>query len=281
MKKILLSVLAAFFLASTAFAYEEPPVEGPLTLGHALNLATRQRMLSQRAAKAFALCTQQIDAALNEEQLMGSISAFDLNQTRLATFAPTFELKNKIQKVSDLWASYKQLLTKDRDKINLMDVVQDNQRLFLACDDVVKAMNDYAVLQPEFNPNFKLGKSRNVIDAAARVRSLSQRMTFYSAVLHSGLPFTQSKEYLEAAHADFRAQLGSVMLFSENTPAIKADIAEIVAIWEKYGSSPKMLAGEYNLTKMSEDFNKVVSLVDNVVLAYESLLESTVQSAKN
>jgi len=278
---ILSPILALVLLSSPVTVLLADDAIGDLTIGRAVNIAARQRMFSQRMAKAFALSTQQIDVDLNDEQLMGCISTFDANQAKLAEYAPTLELKNKISKVSGLWADYKLALQKDRNKLGLMDVMENNQAMFLACDDVVRSLNDYAAAQPDFNPAFKLGKGRNMVDAAARVRSLSQRMTYYSVVLKSGMQFAQTKEYLEVAHTEFRANLGNIMLFSENSPEATAEIAEIVGIWEKYNNAAKMLGGEYDLIQMNEDFNKVVSLVDHVVLEYEEALDTAGQVSKN
>lgn len=279
MKKHLILFATLLLLVAPLLADFDP--QGPLTVGHVLNLATRQRMLTQRAAKAFVLSSMGIDADLNDEQVLGCVASFDANQTKLADYAPNLEVKTKIARVNNLWADYKQMLLSDRNQAGLLDVIEHNQAIFLACDEVVKSMNEYAAVQPEFDAAYKLGKSRNIVDAAARVRSLSQRMSYYSAVMKSGVKYDQTQEFLEQAHADFRTHLGSILLFSENSPAAKADIDEIVGIWEKYNSLDQMLSGQYELPQMIEDFNKVVSLVDHVVLEYEAALDNGEQVSRN
>ena len=273
MARLTLLVLSILLLGQ-AFAQS-------LTLGHALNLATRQRMLSQRAAKAFTLSVQGIDTDINTEQALGCIAAFQANQSKLASFAPNLEIKARINRVSTLWETYQQLLRQEPSKRVLMDVVESNEELFLACDAVVKSLNEYAQTQPEFNPSLKMGKGRNLVDVAARVRSLSQRITFYYAVRSTGMVFAHSGEYLEAAHTDFRSHLGSILLFSENSPEASANIKEVVAIWDRYNSLQKIMASEYDISTMNEDFNKVVLLIDKVLLEYETLLEQGGTSAQN
>lgn len=264
--RTLILIFAGLLLFSESFAQT-------LSLGHAMNVSTRQRMFSQRAAKAYALCVQGIDVDLNTEQVMGSIASFEANQAKLVEFAPTLDIKTKVNRVSTLWENYSALLKLEPNKQNLMDVVESNEDLFQACDAVVRALNEYAATQPEFDASLKMGKGRNIIDGAARVRSLAQRMTFYYAIRATGLPFAQSAEMLETSHTDFRTYLGNILLFSENSPEAEANIKEIVAIWESYSSLESMLKGDFDLSKMNDDFNKVVALIDKVLLEYEELIE--------
>ena len=72
-----------------------------LTLTEALNQAGRQRMLSQRIAKAYALVGQNVMLSA-KTQLFNSVKLFDKQLAALALFATTDEEQTTIAKIEAL-----------------------------------------------------------------------------------------------------------------------------------------------------------------------------------
>lgn len=88
MKKL----LAALGFAVLAFGFDAAIHDAQAQIANvneAINKAGRQRMLSQRMAKAYLQVGQDIDADRSKKILDGSISLFDRQLVELKNFAPT------------------------------------------------------------------------------------------------------------------------------------------------------------------------------------------------
>ncbi|MBN8462978.1 MAG: type IV pili methyl-accepting chemotaxis transducer N-terminal domain-containing protein, partial [Dechloromonas sp.] len=72
-------------------------------LNSAINKAGRQRMLSQRMAKAYFQIGQQVDADRSKKVLDASVALFDRQLVELKNFAPTPEIKDNYGKLEKSW----------------------------------------------------------------------------------------------------------------------------------------------------------------------------------
>lgn len=79
-------------------------------LNSAINKAGRQRMLSQRMAKAYFQIGQQVEVERSKKILDTSVSLFDRQLVELKNFAPTPEIKENYLKLERTWLAYKDLL---------------------------------------------------------------------------------------------------------------------------------------------------------------------------
>ena len=94
-------------LALTALLPAHAQVAG---LGDAINKAGRQRMLSQRMAKAWFGMGQGIQAESARRVLDQSMALFDRQQAELRTFAPAGETRDTYVLLESAWSDYKSLL---------------------------------------------------------------------------------------------------------------------------------------------------------------------------
>ena len=79
-------------------------------LNGAINKAGRQRMLSQRMAKAYLQLGLQVDAERSRRILDASVALFDRQLVELKNYAPTPEIKEIYQKLEKSWLAYKDVL---------------------------------------------------------------------------------------------------------------------------------------------------------------------------
>ena len=79
-------------------------------INSAINKAGRQRMLSQRMAKAYFQIGQQIDVDRSKKVLDASIAVFDRQLVELKNYAPTPEIKETYLKLERSWLAYKDVL---------------------------------------------------------------------------------------------------------------------------------------------------------------------------
>ena len=79
-------------------------------LNDAINKAGRQRMLSQRVAKAYMALALQAQPAQAEKILSQSMSLFDRQLVDLKAFAPSPAIRDTYVKLEGAWSDYKEKL---------------------------------------------------------------------------------------------------------------------------------------------------------------------------
>ena len=137
-----------------------------ISTSDAINKSGRQRMLSQRIAKAYIQLGLGVDLEQSRKILDTSIAIFDKQLIELKVFATTPEIKNQLQQIEKLWLTYKETL------IGHAPNLKDARQIFSISDNLLHAC-DEATQKFEAQANSKLGKLVNI---SGRQRMLSQRM---------------------------------------------------------------------------------------------------------
>lgn len=120
-------------------------------LAAAINLAGRQRMLTQKMSKEFFLVAKGHDAAANKESLAKTIALFDSTLTGLIdgdealglSPAPTDEISAQLKKVQSMWGTFKGHLSSDPTPDSIQAVASENLPLL---KEMNKAVGMFAAL---------------------------------------------------------------------------------------------------------------------------------------
>ena len=78
----------------------------------AINVSGRQRMLSQKMAKEYALVLLGIDADANKAAFGKTVALFDKSLNELIAKDPQAKIKKQLEKVRGMWGSYRATLEK-------------------------------------------------------------------------------------------------------------------------------------------------------------------------
>ena len=141
-------------------------------INSAINKAGRQRMLSQRMAKAYFQIGQQIDVDRSKKVLDASIAVFDRQLVELKNYAPTPEIKETYLKLERSWLAYKDVL------VGAVPSLENGSKV-LAISEEVLALAHQATVELEKKSGSNAGRLVNI---SGRQRMLSQRMAkFYQA----------------------------------------------------------------------------------------------------
>lgn len=184
------------------------------SLNEAINKAGRQRMLSQRMAKAWLAIGQGVDTKRAEKVLFDSMAWFDRQFVELRAYAPTPEIEATYKALDPIWSDYKAALVGAPPDRSAAPVL-------MSLDAKVLKLAHQGTVQLEQYSGKAVGKLVNV---AGRQRMLSQRTAkFYLSQCWGAAVPEQIKE-LDAARLEFTQALQTLMAAPQATPAIRQEL---------------------------------------------------------
>ncbi len=199
--------VAALLPTGVAFA------AGITDIGDAINKAGRQRMLSQRMAKAYCQIGLGILPGRSEKILALSLQRFSDQLAELKAYAPTPDVKESYAELDKLWRRYQSLLS---GKPNL-----ENARLIATLNEDVLRTAHLATTQLELHAASNVGR---LINVAGRQRMLSQRMAKFYMFRQWGIKSASMEQEAQLARREFISALDALGKAQENDSAIKNEL---------------------------------------------------------
>ncbi|WP_445357590.1 type IV pili methyl-accepting chemotaxis transducer N-terminal domain-containing protein [Microbulbifer sp. ANSA002] len=237
-----------------------------LTIGEAINIAGRQRMLSQRITQAFILNGVQPEAQRHQKVLKRSVQEFERNNQKLNTFPAAEKIKDQLKKVQSEWQPFKQL--------SLQPVTREGATdLFLRSNKLLTETHSYVVkLQQLANHN-----SAELINIAGRQRMLSQRICKnYAAKLWNISP-AEAEQGLQQDLTEYSSRLTRLLESTLNTPEISSNLlkAKDHLSYASRGFEGEMkLSEQRQIQVITGTTDLMLRDMDVVTKQYASLLDS-------
>ena len=232
-------------------------------INSAINKAGRERMLSQRMAKAYFQLGLGVDADRSKRILDSSISLFDRQLVELKNYAPTPEIKDTYQKLEAAWIAYK-------DSLVGAPPNPEGGKKVLALSEQVLALAHQGTVQLEKHSGSNAGRLVNI---SGRQRMLSQRMAkFYQATAWN-VADANSAADLDKARKDFAAAHQELAAAPANTQQIKEGLELVKQQWFFFETALNNKAsGDKKLsTNVATTSERILEEMENVVGYYERL----------
>ncbi len=271
-------ILVSAFLKLSAQTVSNPSPQA-MSIGASVNISGKQRMLTQRMAKAFMYMGMNINAEVASKEKNNSIILFEENLKSLMAFAPTEKVKTLLVKEENFWKDYKKLIVSDVTKETAKQILETNTTILTACDDVVKAYVEYAGTLKKEVDGVSAGIVADNINTSGRQRMLSQRLTFYYAAYVWGIAESATALRLKNL-AEFLQQNFSKLITSEvNNTEIDDALAGVVGDWreiEEKCVKDNCFTFEnkgVEVGKMYSFSTTVLSKMDKITAMYAKLLE--------
>ena len=229
MKKIALKIgLIVTFLLSFSYAEQMtittvngvPKVikSGQVKL---IDIAGKQRMLSQRIAKDYLYKGKKIAVSKADKQLKISLGEFSTAQTKLSSSINDPEIQNLLTFVQLSFDEFKELINQP---FNL-----DNAQLALDLSESILEGSQYIVDSLKTTSG---QKESNIIAKAGKQRMLAQRIAKYYIAYQSGIKDKNTVDQMKEAVKQFSLNHQVLMKNPNNTPTINQKLNEIDKLWK-------------------------------------------------
>ncbi len=251
LRAIFISVvlLSSTLLAKEKFSSKQQEIE-------LLNIAGKQRMLSQRIAKDYLYIGKNIARSKANRELVKSMKDFLSTHQKLSTSISNPEIKNLLEFVALSSGEFKDISTQ---AFSL-----ENAQLILDLSESMLEGSQYVFdsLKGELNI-----KEVEIIAIAAKQRMLSQRIAKYYISYQSGIKDLNSVEMMKETVKQFSDNLSTLINNKSNTPSINKKLAEISKLWkivhkfyiniEKGGLPLIVFNTTDNITKKMDEVTKI------------------------
>ncbi|GAA6141994.1 type IV pili methyl-accepting chemotaxis transducer N-terminal domain-containing protein [Hydrogenophaga sp. 5NK40-0174] len=237
----------------------------PAELNLAINMAGRQRMLSQRVIKAWLASTMLPGHAAALKVLESSKSLFEKQLTDLSAKAPSQEIRSTYLSLAASWNDLQSLLGSTTS-------TPDAVRTLIRADARVLSLAHQGTQQYEAVQNQATGA---LVNLAGRQRMLTQRMAKFYFTSAMGVDTDASMAELQKARGEFEAALARLKAAPEATPRILAELQLGETQWVFFQHALKRLdPGTPNKTYLSDVFvtsENLLQVMDKVTHLFASL----------
>jgi nitrate/nitrite-specific signal transduction histidine kinase len=186
------------------------------SMGEAINIAGRQRMLSQRIAQSYLLKGMQSDSERGPQQLQRCVTEFDRNLRDLHQFAPGASLRPELAQVQTLWQDYRRLALAPVSKDSAAELVRQSNTILASAHTYVNTLEKLSGTH-----------QAELINIAGRQRMLSQRIAKNFLAAHWGIHTELSTAALYEDLAEYENMLTYLQASAINTPEINAQLHKV------------------------------------------------------
>lgn len=258
--------LSSGVVMALACGFHFPAQAQVINSSDAINKAGRQRMLSQRIAKAYLQIGLGVDLEQSNRILDASLSLFDRQLVELRNYAPTAEIKLNLLSAEKIWLSYKDiLLGRAPTTLDAKKVLQASESLLEIADKVTQLLEKQA--------NNRAGKLVNI---SGRQRMLSQRMAKLYQAIQWGVAPSDANVQLEAVRKEFNANLSMLEGTLLNTKTIQIELGLAKQQWAYFDHAIRQAPDP----RMRQQYATTVATTSERILAQMDIVTGLYQAMK-
>jgi len=233
-----------------------------LSAGTAINKAGRQRMLSQRLAKAWIMLGMNIAPERAQAILTDSFSQFENQLAELHGFAPSQGVQEALARLEKEWTNYKSVLAAKPSRENATTLYDASEAVQKAAHQLTLAYEASAK-----SPSYRL------VNIAGRQRMLSQRMVKFWLFEAWGINSRAAQMEFGLARAEFASGLHQLSISPYTTVEIRSALEQMDREWSAYQAALTAQRGIPDRIRMAPEIvdmsERVLELCEKFVMLYE------------
>ncbi len=219
-KRVFLLILLFAGLSITSAVTYAATNDDPKKLGSLINIAGKQRMLSQRIAKAYIFYGKGIRPEKTRQQILDSINEFNRGYETLKKYVSLQGVQDMLVFI-DLARNELNLLVKEPySKENASLILDYTETILEGSQDIVNRLEESSELKKEA-----------IVSLAGRQRMLTQRIAKFYMAYQSGFKDDNTAEQLRASVKEFEQAQATLRGSKLNTPAIKKELSKVDRLW--------------------------------------------------
>lgn len=263
-------IMLLVFFSSSAFCVTPQEVNLKIALG----LAYKQRMLTQRMAKAYLFKYMNEEPSKAQRELEVAMTMFEESQSILTEFKANAEVADELKKVNILWSLYKKMLGAEPNKENAASVFEGSNQMLSATADVVQAFEKYAITQPELSKpkSAETVELLRNVNMAGKQRMLSQRLCMAYAAYYWSIDEEKAKLVYEQAYDEISVASRALLTSPSNVLEVDELIAEALTEWKPLkDAKPTLQKRELPPSVVYDACTKFMYKMDRVMNIYEKM----------
>ncbi len=216
---------------------------------HSINLAGKQRMLTQKMMKLAVMRTLDIDSEKSKQALLQTAKLYDTTLKGFLAGDNTLALKRvtdpkvisfikQLQKEWEIF--YKDIALLDTKSTHISSLIEKNTKLLSDSDRLVKLLKRYGT-----KSNFMEKSRENIIDIAGRERMLLEKMTKEKLLVTKGIQVEKNRKSQKATMQLFDDSLRALREGDSKLHIAKAHNQKILTQLDKVDTLWHELRGAY------------------------------------
>ncbi len=202
---------------------------GTISLEEAINQAGRERMLTQRMIKAYAMIGQRVSIGRGYEQLDAAIERFDSQLRALGDVVSTSAEKTSLKKLARLWKRLRNMLDGKPRKAAAAKLDAQAAAVMNEADHLVGLLEKRSKRQ-----------AGRLTNRAGRQRMLTQRMAKFYLLRSWGLNDPAYRRGFDDAVGEFASNLRALRNSPANSEEINGQLDAVERQWRLFGMNERV-----------------------------------------